>query len=96
VLFRSDRDAEPLRKPSRSRKSTAAKPAKAKADKEDTGSDLNGADPAPVEVAEPAPVAVVEPEPEPAPEPVVATPAPEPVAETPPKPKRRGWWSLGK
>ncbi|MEP4246332.1 Rne/Rng family ribonuclease [Tateyamaria sp.] len=54
--------------------------------------------------ATPAPVAAV-PDPTPAPaapEPVAATPepvavSPEPVtSEDPPKPKKRGWWSLGK
>ncbi|MDF1854055.1 ribonuclease E/G [Pseudooceanicola sp.] len=56
--------------------------------------------PAPEPVAtpapEPAPVAAT-----PAPEPVAAAPAPEPVAESAPaeaddKPKKRGWWSLGR
>ena len=54
--------------------------------------------PEPEVVAEPAPAA--EPEPTPEPEPA----APEPVAavveavadDEPPKPKKRGWWSLGK
>jgi len=54
--------------------------------------------PEPVVVAEPAPVAEVAPTPEPepaAPEPVAAVV--EAVAEDePPKPKKRGWWSLGK
>ena len=55
--------------------------------------------PAPV-AAEPAPEPVVEAAPEPAPEPA---PVPEPKSEPevlasvePTKPKRRGWWSLGK
>ncbi len=52
---------------------------------------------APAPTAEPAAEIVVETQPEPTPEPVVEevapTPAPEP--DTPPKPKRRGWWSLG-
>ena len=58
------------------------------------------AEPAPVEPpAEPAPLAVA---PAPEPEPVAATveaapvPAPEPVADEEPKPKRKGWWSLGR
>ena len=50
-----------------------------------------------VEVVAEAPAA---PEPAPAPEPaLVPTPAPEPVAEAVPeadKPKRKGWWSLGR
>jgi ribonuclease E len=54
--------------------------------------------PEPEVVAEPAPVAEVAPTPEPepaAPEPVAAVV--EAVAEDePPKPKKRGWWSLGK
>ncbi|WP_151979262.1 MULTISPECIES: Rne/Rng family ribonuclease [unclassified Roseovarius] len=66
------------------------------------------ATPAPVAEVAPEPVAEVTPEPvaEVAPEPVAEAEAPEPaqapepVAETPapqeePKPKRRGWWSLG-
>ncbi|MEP1518984.1 ribonuclease E/G [Ascidiaceihabitans sp.] len=50
----------------------------------------------PEPVVEAAPEAVAE-TPAPAPEPVVAhaAPEPEPKAEEPPKPKRRGWWSLG-
>ncbi|MEP4978948.1 ribonuclease E/G [Ascidiaceihabitans sp.] len=50
--------------------------------------------PEPVVEAAPEPVAET---PAPAPEPVVAqaAPEPEPKAEEPPKPKRRGWWSLG-
>jgi ribonuclease E len=44
--------------------------------------------PAPVS-AEPAPV-------EPTPEPVAAASAPEPVKEEPKKPKKKGWWSLGR
>ena len=46
---------------------------------------------APMEPA-PEPEAEAEPAPEPEPEPVAA----EPVAEEPKKPKRRGWWSLGR
>ncbi|WP_370227277.1 Rne/Rng family ribonuclease [Cognatishimia sp.] len=49
------------------------------------------------EAATEAPVA--EPEPQPEPEPVVeaaAEPAPEPEADKPAKPKRRGWWSMGR
>ena len=62
-----------------------------------------------VEAVEAAPVAAAAevvteapaaPEPAPAPEPALApTPAPEPVAEAEPasdKPKRKGWWSLGR
>ena len=62
-----------------------------------------------VEPQDTEPVAEASPEPEPAPEPVAETPAepepvaaeaePEPVAaepEAPPKPKKRGWWSVGK
>ncbi|WP_375227856.1 Rne/Rng family ribonuclease [Roseobacter sp. S98] len=53
-------------------------------------------EPAPAEaeqVAEaPAPEPVAA---EPAPEPVAAEPAPAPAPEEPPKPKRKGWWSLG-
>ncbi|MGR3484919.1 MAG: Rne/Rng family ribonuclease [Paracoccaceae bacterium] len=52
------------------------------------------AEPRPVEASDPAPEP--EPQPEPAPEPE-PTPQPEPVAaEAAPKPKRRGWWSLGR
>jgi ribonuclease E len=57
------------------------------------------AEPAPAPVIEmPAPVVEVAPEPvvEVAPEPVVEVPAPAPEPEKPAKPKRRGWWSLGK
>jgi ribonuclease E len=43
----------------------------------------------------PAPEAAPEPAVEPAPEPVAADAAPEP-AEDPSKPKRRGWWSIGR
>ncbi len=46
--------------------------------------------PAPV-AAEPVPVASA-----PVPEPVAATPDPEPVVEEPKKPKKKGWWSLGR
>ncbi|MEL6449951.1 MAG: Rne/Rng family ribonuclease [Pseudomonadota bacterium] len=58
--------------------------------------------PEPVEevavMAEPAPEPVPAPEPlpEPAPEPVPETVAAEPATDEPPKPKKRGWWSLGK
>jgi ribonuclease E len=54
------------------------------------------AEAAPQEAAVPEPVVVTpEPAPTPAPEPA---PAPEPVAEAvdPDKPKRKGWWSLGR
>ncbi len=62
------------------------------------------AEDAPAPAAEEAPAPEVDtpaPEPTPAPaevaEPVVATKAPEPVAEeAPAKPKRKGWWSLGR
>lgn len=60
----------------------------------------------PVEVAAPAPEPVAEPEPEPEPAPAAEpAPAPEPTPAAPPaqaeepkddKPKRRGWWSLGR
>ena len=61
---------------------------------------------APEAIAEPTPAPVIEtpapvvetpaPVVEPVPEPVVAAPAPTPEPEKPAKPKRRGWWSLGK
>ena len=52
--------------------------------------------PAPV-IQTPAPVVeTLAPVVEPVPEPVVAAPAPTPEPEKPAKPKRRGWWSLGK
>ncbi|MEL6884107.1 MAG: Rne/Rng family ribonuclease [Pseudomonadota bacterium] len=80
----AEEKAEPKPKTTRSR-STRSKTA-AKAD---------GAKP------EQAPEPAAEPEPAPEPEPAVAeTPEPEPVVEAaaaePAKPKRRGWWSLGK
>ncbi|MEP4196049.1 MAG: Rne/Rng family ribonuclease [Aliishimia sp.] len=57
------------------------------------------AEPTPdVVVAEPTPETVAaapEPTPEPALEPAAAEPAPAPEPDAPPKPKRRGWWSLG-
>ena len=61
---------------------------------------------APEAIAEPTPAPVIEtpapvvetpaPVVEPVLEPVVAAPAPTPEPEKPAKPKRRGWWSLGK
>lgn len=50
------------------------------------------ADPQPAPEVAPEPAAAA---PEPALEPVAETPA-EPEPQEPPKPKRRGWWSLGK
>ncbi|MEP2680499.1 MAG: Rne/Rng family ribonuclease [Sulfitobacter sp.] len=56
--------------------------------------DAPAAEVAPVEVTpEPAAEVQVEPVAEPDPEPVLAEAEPEPAA--PPKPKRRGWWSIG-
>jgi len=56
---------------------------------------------APAPKAEPVPEVVAEPEPAPSAEPaLVAEPTPEPVAaeapDEPAKPKRKGWWSLGR
>ena len=83
------------------RKPRARKPKVAKSEEVAVDAVPVVADDAPAPVAiEPAPEPVVEAAPEPAPEPA---PAPEPKSEPevlvsvePTKPKRRGWWSLGK
>jgi ribonuclease E len=97
--------AKPKRAP-RTRKKPAAKAAPAEEPKAEPVAEAV-AETVAETVAEPvadapAPAPTPEPAPEPEPEPVAAqaapepAPAPEPVADTPPKPKRRGWWSLGK
>ena len=59
--------------------------------------------PEPEAQPEPAPEPEVQPEPQPEPEPALVDAAPEPAAapeaaqaEEPSKPKRRGWWSMGR
>ncbi|MEP3054213.1 Rne/Rng family ribonuclease [Ascidiaceihabitans sp.] len=101
---------EKAEKPKRARaprKTAAQKAAEAAAAAEAAQAPVvaeSAAEAAPEPVAEITPEPVVEAAPEPvaetpapAPEPVVAqaAPEPEPKAEEPPKPKRRGWWSLG-
>ena len=87
-------DAEKAKaKPAKSTRSRSKKAAKSETEPEPVAE--TAADPEPAAKAAPEPAPAPEPaaQPEPAPEPVAATAAPEP--EAPPKPKRRGWWSLG-
>ncbi len=77
----------PARKPSRAKTTKAKKDDAPPAEAEETAA------PAPVDEA-PAPQP--DPEPAPQPEPAMAEAAPEPAAKKSDKPKRRGWWSLGK
>ena len=90
------------------KKATTAKPAKPKAVKKVAPAKVSSQETTPEAAPEAAPelaAVAVEPAPESAPEPVSAPVAkadpvpkaePEPVTEKPDKPKRRGWWSLGK
>ncbi|WP_299294313.1 ribonuclease E/G [uncultured Tateyamaria sp.] len=92
-----DAKAEPAPKPKTTRtRSTKAKTAAAEpAPVAEVASEPEVTSPEPAPVEAEAPVAVVaEPVVEAAPE--VAEVAPEPAPDEPPKPKKRGWWSLGK
>ncbi len=93
----------PKPKPKRTRRKKKADPAPEEAT---PVAEEPASDPAPEPAAE-TPEVAPEPAPEPTPEPVMAEAAPEPQPEPtpepvaaeaddgPPKPKRRGWWSLG-
>ena len=88
-------EEEPKPKPKRVRKSRAKVVKVEEAPVAEAVVEAAVVETAPEPVAAPAPV-VEAPAPiaEPTPEPIVEAPAPEP--EKPVKPKRRGWWSLGK
>ena len=89
-------EEEPKPKPKRVRKSRAKV---VKVEDAEVVAEAPVVEAAPEPVAEPAPAPVIEtpaPVVEPAPELVVEAPAPAPEPEKPAKPKRRGWWSLGK
>jgi ribonuclease E len=98
-----DAEAAPA-KPKRTRKPAAPRARKPKADAEPDASVNDAAKAQPVDAA-PAPEPEAAQAPTPAPKPApAAKPAPEPVPEPvgsvassePAKPKRKGWWSLGK
>ncbi len=91
--------AEPEEKPKRRRtrkkkepEPVAEAPAEAEADAPAEAS------PEPVEEAQPetAEVAETKPDPAPEPEPEMATAEAEPEANAPAKPRRKGWWSMGR
>ena len=81
----SDGEAEPAKKPKRTRTRRKKEPKAVDAPAEDSTPPTEPA-PEPAEVAEPAP----------APEPVMAAPEPEPAEPAEGKPRRRGWWSMGR
>ncbi|MFX0541301.1 Rne/Rng family ribonuclease [Roseovarius sp. S4756] len=100
-------EAEAAPKPKRARKPRAKKADEAPAQPVADVAPEVAAPPAPAPEAEAAPVTADEPtpapEPEPQPEPQPApvaqakpAPAPEQSGEEPAKPKRKGWWSLGR
>ncbi len=89
--------AEAPAKPARKPRAPSSRSKKAAAEAEAPAEVVTEPAPAPVAevVAEPAPAPVAEVAPEPAaPEPAAPEPAAEP--EDPNKPKRKGWWSLGR
>ncbi|MFX0545691.1 Rne/Rng family ribonuclease [Roseovarius sp. S1116L3] len=95
--------AEDAPKPKRARKPRAKKTDEAPAQPVADVAPEVAAPPAPAPEAEAAPVTADEPtpapQPEPKPEPVAQAkpaPAPEQSGEEPAKPKRKGWWSLGR
>ena len=87
---------KPKRRRTRKKKPAAAEESVAEAPVEDAPKAETSADPAPDPQPQPEPEA--KPEPAPEPEPAMANGAPdrEPAAEQPNKPRRKGWWSIGR
>ncbi len=86
----ADAEEKPKRKRTRRKKTPEAAPAPVEASEETPAVEVESASEAPAEAA---------PQPEPAPEPVMAAAepaAPEPAPEEPAKPRRKGWWSIGR
>ncbi|SIN89786.1 Rne/Rng family ribonuclease [Vannielia litorea] len=88
-------EAKPKPKRTRTRKKAPAAEAPAEpAAEPEAPAEEAASEPAQEPAPEPAPAS--EPAPEAAPEPVLETAEAEPAADEPAKPKRKGWWSLGR